>query len=68
MMSSPPPIDLYRSMSTPDLQLLQAAFVLDVAREADDVSCVEFCYGRIAAIDQVLRERDPNWQPFPTGR
>jgi hypothetical protein len=50
-------LELYRSMRTPELHLLQAAFLLDL-QELTNPESIAFCDRRVALIDQVLHERE----------
>lgn len=47
------PLPVHLLMTTPQLLELRVAFTLDRAAGADPA----FCDGRLASIDQVLRER-----------
>lgn len=48
---------LYESMSTEDLQRLQAAFEADMKAPAPSRHTIAFGAGRIALIEEVLAER-----------
>lgn len=50
-------LELYRTMPTNELRRLRTAFLLD--REGHSNSdTIAFCDGRLALLDQVLRERE----------
>lgn len=49
--------DLYRRFSTERLTIMREAFEADKVRESDDPESVAFCDGRIAIIDEILKER-----------